>query len=102
MRTQPRSPAIVLTAASLLLGSSIGVLAAQARAPESVGNMKRIVIPEKGEPQTTIAPSGNSGSTNPTAPSSGVSNPAAGGVNVPSMIQGGLKKGGPGGALPLR
>jgi hypothetical protein len=96
MRIHKRSIVVVLTAASLLVSMSVAnALAAPAPAPQSVGNMKRIVIPEKGEPQTVIAPSANSGSTNGSGPATGMANPAAGGVNVPAMIQGGLKKGGP-------
>ena len=98
MRTHTRSLAIAFTV-SLLTMTGGYALAAPAPAPQSVGNMKRIIVPEKGPPQTTIAPSGNSGSTNSSAPASGVANPASGGVNVPSMIQGGLNKGGP---LPIR
>jgi len=94
MRVQIRSVAIVI-AASLMMSTSGGhALAAPAPAPQSVGNMKRIVIPEKGEPQTVIAPSANTRS-NSSAPPAGVRNPVPGSVNVPSMIQGGLNKGGP-------
>jgi len=100
MRTQKDSVAVAISAASLLVSMWAGhALAAPAPAPQSVGNMKRIVIPEKGEPQTLIAPSANSGSGNGSASSKGIANPAAKGVNVPAMIQGGLKNGGP---LPVR
>ena len=95
MRTRSLSVAFV----SLLSMSTGLVFAAPAHATESVGNMKRIVIPEKGPPQTTIAPSGNSGNTNNSSPSKDTPNPTSGAVNVPSMIQGGLKNGGP---LPIR
>jgi hypothetical protein len=94
MRIHTRSLAIAFTV-SLLTMTHGYALAAPAPAPQSVGNMKRIIVPEKGPPQTTIAPSGNSSGTNGSTQSKGVANPAAGGVNVPSMIQGGLNKGGP-------
>jgi hypothetical protein len=102
MRIQTCSLTITFTVALLAITGG-HALAAPAPAPQSVGNMKRIIVPEKGPPQTTIAPSGNSGGTNGSAPASGIANPAAGGVNVPSMIQGGLNKGGPANSpLPLR
>jgi|SRR6185436_12010797 hypothetical protein len=94
MRIHTRSFAIAFTV-SLLTMTHGYALAAPAPAPQSVGNMKRIVIPEKGEPQTVIAPSANSGSANSPAPPAGARNPIPGGVNVPSMIRGGLSKGGP-------
>lgn len=98
MGTRIRSFAISLAIVSLLVGTT-HVLAAPA--PQSVGNMKRIIVPEKGEPQVTIAPSGaasaprGNGASSPAAPS----NPLPGGVPVQSVIGGAIGKGGP---LPLR
>ena len=92
--------AIPFAVASLLAGTG-HVLAAPA--PASVGNMKRIIVPEKGEPQVTIAPSGaaSAPASNSSSPPAGVSNPVSGGVPVQQMIQGGVRAGGPG-PLPLR
>ena len=58
MQIRARSFAVRLTAGLLLLASVSDVDAGSApsRAPASVGNMKRIIVPEKGRPQTIIAP----------------------------------------------
>jgi len=94
-----RTPWLSIAFVSLLTMSTGFAFATAARATESVGNMKRIVIPEKGPPQTTIAPSGSSGNASSSKTTKSPANPTSGAVNVPSMIQGGLKNGGP---LPLR
>ena len=97
MGNRKRSIGISLAIVPLLINIS-SVLAAPA--PQSVGNMKRIIIPEKGEPQVTIAPN-RAASGNAPSPAAGVSNPLPGGVPVPSLIQGGIRAGGPG-PTPLR
>jgi hypothetical protein len=69
--------------------------AARARGPDRVGNMKRIVIPEKGDPVTTIAPNGSASKGAANSAASGKANPTPFQVPVGSMIKPGIEKGGP-------
>src|SRR5262245_535946 len=70
---------------------------ARSRGPERHGNMKTIVIPDKGEPQTVIAPGGDSNRPAPRAraanrpTSSGISNPAPSSLPVRKMVEPGLR-----------
>ena len=99
MRIQVRSfVAMFATGISLLASIPDADAAARSRGPERVGNMKRIVIPEKGDPVTTIAPNARSrpASNRPAnAAASGASNPTPFQVPVESMIKPGVEKGGP-------
>jgi hypothetical protein len=76
-----------------VIGVSLLTSVCDADATESVGNMKRIIVPEKGPPVTTVAP--NSANQPAGSKGSGISNPARVQVPVRSMIGGGVQKGGP-------
>lgn len=82
--------------------------AARSRGPERVGNMKRIIVPEKGEPQTVIAPNGrtaspraaNTPSSNPRLPE--ISNPTTPQLRIRSLIERSMEKGRPVVPSPLQ
>jgi hypothetical protein len=92
---------VLATAISLL---AISDADARARGPERVGNMKRIIVPDKGEPETVIGTNGQSSPpprarANARATNSGppqVSNPTPSGVPVRTIIDPALRRGGPG------
>jgi len=71
--------------------------------PERVGNMKRIVVPEKGEPQTIIGINGSANAParprarGQAAKAPQLSNPTpSNGVPVRTIVDPALRRGGPG------